>query len=177
MTDTKALTTELKEIVPEPMFTEALNHLCDARKYVCNKETSVTWVNWREKEFQIKVSWHGSLGLMCYLNFFSISERDCALKALFNVYAKSGEKPFIEQGHGWTKARYGFVSNDTLTINALANKVAELGYHFTIIYNQEYISARSAFDVMGIPLVPGERGKELIDGIMKPYYARPGKNL
>lgn len=139
--------------------------------------TSVRWVNWRKDQFQIKVEWNNRHALACYLNFFSLTDRDKVHAKLFRLYADSDAKPSVEIGHGWEKQRHDFRTSNLLTVNELAGIADEMGAKYTIIYAQEDISARPLFDAMGIPLVPGEMGKELIDGVMVPYSRQRGKCL
>lgn len=131
--------------------------------------TSVRWVNWRESEYQIKVTWNGNCSLHCYLNFFSAAERDAVHEEAFNVHAMAGEKPYLEKGHGRVKLRHDFFTTKVVTVNQLAAIADEMGIQYTVIYKQECIEARPLFQTLGIPLVPGEMGKELINGVMKSY--------
>lgn len=170
---TRTVAGNVKGLVDSQLFCAALDEL----KCYGKKGTSVDWVNWRKGQYQIKVCWNGNCGLACYLNFFSSADRDAVHAELFKRYADPGTKPYLEEGHGWTKLRHSFFTQSLLSINELAEVAHEMGRKFTIIYVQECVEFRYLFTIMGIPLVPGEMGKEWIDGIMHPYSCETGKNL
>lgn len=131
--------------------------------------SKVTWVNWRQG-FQIKMGWHSGAALQCYVDFGRDSvARDCVLARAFHAYAPTGQQPGIIDGHGWTKLNYTFHSKNFISVNEVAAIATEMGYEFTVIYVQEDISARPVFDLMGIPLVPGEMGKEWVNGQFVAY--------
>lgn len=163
----------LRGIPSADLFRDAVSKIKIYRK----AGTSVNWVNWRQNQFQIKVSWNNNGSLSCYLNFFSAADRDHVHAELFERYAKPGTTPYRQEGHGWTKLRHDFGTDDVITINELAQVADEAFIRYTVIYAQEDISVRPLFDLMGIPLVPGEMGKELIDGVMTPYSREVGKCL
>lgn len=160
-------------MVPQKVFNDIINSIKPWRSV----NTEINWVNWRKDEYQIKVEWSGRATLVCYLNFFSQSERDAVHAAIFEKHARAGEKPYLQQGHGWAKYRHDMVSDKLITINELSAIANEMDIKHTVIYAQENISARPLFDDMGIPLVAGEMGKELIDGVMQPYSREAGKCL
>ena len=62
-------------------------------------------------------------------------------------------------------------------MNEVADIAESLGYEFSVLYVQECIGARPAFETLGIPLVPGEMGKEWIGGEFVPYSCPMGACL
>jgi hypothetical protein len=147
------------------------------KKWAPTRATSLYWVNWREG-FQIKMKWYGIESLACYLDFGKNSgAREAVMKRTFDIYAAPGEKPSIIDGHGWTRPDYSLHSGEFISVNTVADLAQEMGYTFTVLYVQECIDGREVFTKMGIPLNPGESGKEWIDGKFVPYSKPSGKNL
>lgn len=140
--------------------------------------TGVTWVNWRNGSFQVKMLWKRNPTFSCYLDFGkNVSAREAVLKAVFDRFALEGQKPYLERGHGWSKYDYSLDSGEFISVNKVAEIATELGFEFTVLYVQGSISCRHIFDTMGIPLVPGEMGKEWIGGEFAPYSCPLGQNL
>jgi hypothetical protein len=139
--------------------------------------TSVKWVNWRKDEYQIVLEWNNAPSFACYLSIKSATDRDALHKKLFELFANKDQKPFHQEGHGWSKMRYDFWSSNVISINKIADIADGMGLVYTIIYAQESISARNVFNTMQIGLVPGESGKELIQGTYSPYARETGKCL
>lgn len=139
--------------------------------------TSTTWVNWRQG-FQIKMLWFGCASFACYLDFKkNMAARDAVLKCVFEKHAVAGQKPSKIDGHGWTAYDYSLHSSEFISVNEVADIAVAMGFVFSVIYVQECISARPAFDTLGIPLVPGEMGKEWLDGAFVPYSCPSGACL
>lgn len=157
--------TETPNMVPKKVF----NRIIQSIEPWNGVNTEINWVNWRKDQYQIKTQWSGRETLVCYLNFFSQSERDAVHAEIFKRYSRKDQKPYLQQGHGWSKYRHDLVCKRLITINELSAVANEMGIKHTVIYVQENISARPLFDEMGISLIPGEMGKELIDGVMHPY--------
>lgn len=139
--------------------------------------TRITWVNWRNG-FQVKVAWYGNASFICYLDFGKDSSaREGLLKRVFDKYSTAGEKPSVIEGHGWSRLDYSLKSKDFISVNELAKIAEEMGAHFTVLYVQECVSSRPLFDLMDIPLVPGEMGKEWVSGSFIPYSCPSGQCL
>lgn len=139
--------------------------------------TRVSWVNWRDG-FQLKMGWNGSASFHCYLDFGkNVDARKSAMKAAFERFAELGTKPRVEEGHGWSQLDYSFKTQQFVSVNEVAELAKDLGLEFTIIYCQTCIASRPIFETMGIPLVPGETGKEWVDGELIPYSCPNGRNL
>lgn len=160
-----------------------VNAITTLKTYGHKNGTYLNWVNWRSGA-QVKMTWNGISSFSVYFDmrtndlYTSVhSARDALLEKAFKTFMPEGAKPRIEYGHGWTKARHEFWSNDFISANQIAELANELGLCFTVIYVQECIDARPAFDILGIPLVPGEMGKEWIDGEYHPYSCPTGKCL
>lgn len=140
--------------------------------------TEFSWVNWRTAYgCQIAVSWCGLAA--CFRVYFDFPEkehinRDAALAELFAKFAPEGLKPREVWGHGWTSWNHDFVAEGVVSIHQIY-QIAKKHGCTSIIYNQESISARWVFDSLGIPLVPGESGKEWIKGKFHPYATEAGK--
>lgn len=160
-------------LVPESLLIAATEQLS---RYAKNYVTYVSWVNWRQG-FQIVMSWHGNPSLRCYVCFETHSDRQAVFKQVFEEFAAAGQKPKTIDGHGWSAPDYTLYSGDFISVNAVARAAAAQGVNFTVIYNQESVSARPLFGVMGIPLVPGEMGKEWVNGEFIPYSCPTGMNL
>ncbi|HDS0960469.1 TPA: hypothetical protein QDZ28_004222 [Pseudomonas putida] len=170
---TQALNT-LPNLVPAELLKAATDQL---NKWNPNAVTRLSWVNWRQG-YQIKMGWYDGAALNCYLDFKKNSAgRDAVLKHLFNLHAGPGKKPSVINGHGWSKLCHEFSTGEFLSVNEVAEVAKSLGCEFTVIYVQTCVSARPVFEVMGIPLVPGEMGKEWIDGEFVPYSCPSGMNL
>lgn len=156
-------------MVPVELLRSAIEQL---PKWSPKVTTAVTWVNWRQG-FQIKMSWFGSSSFVCYLDFKkNKGARAAVLKTVFDKFAVTGQKPGVIDGHGWTAMDFSLHSSAFISVNDVAAMATEMGYDFSILYVQEDISSRSIFTLMGIPLVPGEMGKEWINGQFL-SYSRP----
>jgi len=139
--------------------------------------TRLTSVNWRQG-YQIKISWYGGASFNCYLDFKRDHlARESVLKRAFGLYAEAGVKPRKVEGHGWSMLDYEFGSDTFISVNEIADLAQSMGFEFTVLYVQSCVSSRPVFSVMGIPLVPGEMGKEWIDGEFVPYSCPAGQNL
>jgi hypothetical protein len=139
--------------------------------------TRVSWVNWRDG-YQLKMGWNGSAAFNCYLDFGkAFASRQSAMKAAFERFAEPGTKPRVEQGHGWTELDHSFKTKQFVSVNEVAELAKDLGLEFTIIYCQTCSGSRHIFETMGIALVPGEVGKELVNGELIPYSCPMGRNL
>ncbi|NMZ66910.1 hypothetical protein HBN99_21555 [Pseudomonas oryzihabitans] len=123
----------------------------------------ISWVNWRQG-FQIKAHWYGNCSLLCYLDFKDSVARDDTLATAFKRFAAPGARPRVIHGHGWSCLDYSFPSDHFVSINELAEIVDAKGYAYTVLYVQECVGARPLFEILGIPLVPGEMGKEWVGG-------------
>ena len=123
----------------------------------------ISWVNWRQG-FQIKAHWYGNCSLLCYLDFKDSVARDDTLATAFKRFAAPGARPRVIHGHGWSCLDYSFPSDHFVSINELAEIVDAQGYAYTVLYVQECVGARPLFEILGIPLVPGEMGKEWVGG-------------
>lgn len=161
-------------MVPVELLQSAIDQL---DKWSPKVVTSTSWVNWRQG-FQIKLRWYGCASFACYLDFKkNVSARDAVLKRVFELHAQVGQKPRKVDGHGWMAYDYELRSSEFISVNEVAEIAASLGYEFSVIYVQESISARPAFGTMGIPLVPGEMGKEWIGSAFVPYSCPMGACL
>ena len=139
--------------------------------------TSVAWVNWRQG-YQIKLLWFGCASFACYLDFKKDrAARDLVLKRVFEKHAVTGQKPSKIDGHGWAAYDYSLRCGEFISVNEVADIAESLGYEFSVLYVQECIGARPAFETLGIPLVPGEMGKEWIGGEFVPYSCPMGACL
>lgn len=139
--------------------------------------TSTSWVNWRQG-FQIKMIWFGSATFACYLDFKkNMAARDAVLKRVFERHAVAGQKPSKIDGHGWSAYDYSLRCSEFFSVNEVAEIAESMGYDFSVLYVQESISARPAFETMGIPLIPGEMGKEWDGGAFVPYSCLSGDCL
>ncbi|HDS1721653.1 hypothetical protein NPS53_09085 [Pseudomonas putida] len=139
--------------------------------------TSTSWVNWRQG-FQIKMVWYGCASFACYLDFKKdAAARNAVLKRVFEAHAVAGQKPSKIDGHGWSAYDYSLRCSEFISVNEVAEIAESLGYEFSVLYVQECIGARPAFETLGIPLVPGETGKEWIDGAFVPYSCPMGACL
>lgn len=140
--------------------------------------THFTWVNWRTAYGgQVAVSW-GNTG-SSFRVYFDFPEhhrpaRDDALRVLFSKYAPKHLKAGLIEGHGWTKEEHTFTADRIVGIWEIYQVVKRYGCT-SIIYVQESVSARWVFDKLGIPLVPGESGKEWVKGKFIPYATPQGK--
>lgn len=161
-------------MVPIDLLKSAIEQL---PKWNPESVTRLTWVNWR-KGYQIKIHWYGDASFICYLDFKQDRlARDAVLKRAFEVHAGAGMKPLLIRGHGWTELDYEFQSDTFISVNEIAEIAQDMGYDFTVLYVQECIGSRPVFQLMGIPLVPGEMGKEWISGAFVPYSCPSGQNL
>ena len=139
--------------------------------------SSVGWVNWR-KGYQVKLLWKGNPTFICYLDFgSSMAARDTVLKHAFDRYAPAGMKPRKEVGHGWTRLDHSMRIDAFISVQDLAAIADELGFVYTILYVQNTSDARPLFDALGIPLVPGESGKEWTGSEFISYATPAGQNL
>ena len=156
-------------MVPENLFRAAVDQLPQWRN---SKLSHVGWVNWRDG-YQIQMKWKGYETFSCYLDFGrNKSARAAVITRLFELHAPAGQKPSVIDGHGWQALDHTFFTNEFLSVNAVAALATEMGFEFTVLYVQESISSRPIFDTMGIPLVPGETGKEWT-GSELISYAKP----
>jgi hypothetical protein len=138
--------------------------------------TSLSWVNWR-KGFQIKMTWFGGAAFACYLDFGkNAAARDAVLKRVFSGVAP-GEEPKVIDGHGWSCLDYSVGSKSFISVNEVAAVASSMGFEFKVLYVQESISARPVFHTMGIPLIPGETGKEWVNGEFISYSCPPDQCL
>ena len=160
-------------MVPVDLLKSAIDQL---DKWSPETATRVTWVNWRQGS-QIKMSWFGSASFACYLDFKNWDHRDIVLKKIFEAHAEPGKKPRKVDGHGWTSLDYSLNCGEFISVNEVATLTESLGYEFTVLYVQECISARPIFTAMGIPLVPGEMGKEWMNNAFVPYACPIGQCL
>ena len=138
--------------------------------------SQVGWVNWR-RGFQIKALWYGNCSLLCYLDFKDRVARDDTLATAFRRFAAPGARPRKSDGHGWSCLDYSFQSDQFVSINELAEIADAKGYAYTVLYVQECVGARPVFATLGIPLVPGEMGKEWVGGEFISYACPAGQNL
>ncbi|MEX6780386.1 hypothetical protein [Pseudomonas aeruginosa] len=161
-------------MVPVELLKTAVEQL---PKWNVSAVTRLTSVNWRQG-YQIKMHWYDGAAFICYLDFKrDYNAREAVLKRAFEQFADDGAKPRTIDGHGWTKLDYEFRSGSFISVNEIAQIAQSMGYDFTVLYVQESISSRPIFSVMGIPLVPGEMGKEWVDGEFVPYSCPMGQNL
>lgn len=161
-------------MVPVELLKSAIEEL---DKWSPKVVTRTSWVNWRQG-FQVKMRWYGSATFACYLDFHkNVAGRDAVLKRVFELHSVTGQKPRKIDGHGWTAYDYELSCGEFISVNEVAEIASSMGYEFSIIYVQESISARPAFDTMGIPLVPGEMGKEWVGGAFVPYSCPMGACL
>lgn len=161
-------------MVPVVAFKQAIDQLPIWRN---NIGTRVTWVNWRNGN-QIKMGWSDNASFHCYIDFGKDgAARMSTMKAAFERFSEAGDKPSVKQGHGWSELDYSFHTKQFVSINEVVELAQGLGLPFTVIYCQSCIDSRPIFETMGIPLVPGEMGKEWIDGEFIPYACPTGRNL
>lgn len=164
----------LPNLVPAELLKSAIDQLS---KWDLTATTRLSWVNWRQG-YQIKMAWYGGSALNCYLDFkANMTARDAVLRRLFKLHAAPGKKPTVINGHGWTTLCHEFSTVEFLSVNEVAAVAKSLGHEFTILYVQTCVSARPTFDQLGIPLVPGEMGKEWINGAFVSYACPAGMNL
>lgn len=160
-------------MVPAELLRNALDQLTQWQPQIGAK---ITWVNWRQG-FQVKVSWYGNSSFVCFLDFGKDHvARDSVLKGVFEKFAPAGQKAKIEHGHGWSARDYSLESQQYISLNDVVDVANGLHCTFSVLYTQEG-SGRPLFDIMGIPLVPGESGKEWINGELVSYSCPTGKNL
>ncbi|MBI6727123.1 hypothetical protein YA0089_26275 [Pseudomonas viridiflava] len=165
-------------MVREELLLSAVEQLESWRADKLGMDTGITWVNWRNGSFQVKMLWRRNPTFVCFLDFGkNFSARDSVLKAVFTRFAVDGQKPYLERGHGWSKMDYSLDASMFISVNQVAEIATELGVDFSVLYVQESISSRHIFDTLGIPLVPGEMGKEWIGGEFIPYSCPIGQNL
>lgn len=139
--------------------------------------TRLTTVDWRQG-YQIKMHWYGGASFLCFIDFKrDRNAREAVLKRAFELHAGAGAKPRSIDGHGWSMLDYEFRSMTFISVNEVAEIAQSMGYEFTVLYVQESVCSRPVFSVMGIPLVPGETGKEWLAGEFVPYSTPAGKNL
>lgn len=161
-------------MVPAALLRNAIDQL---DKWSPDLGANITWVNWRQG-FQVKMSWYGAAAFACYLDFGRDRvARDSVLKAVFERFAPAGQKPRVEKGHGWTALDFSLRSKKYICLNDVIEIARSMGHQFTVIYVQECISSRPIFETMGIALVPGEMGKELINGEFVSYSTPLGMCL
>lgn len=152
-------------MVPAESLEKAVNLL---NKY-SKKATRITFVNWRGS-YQVKMGWYGGAALECFLDFQGDkAARDAVLKAVFEKHAAPGGEPATIDGHGWSFSDYTLIAEPFISLNEVAGIAEQMGFQFSVLYVQEDISARPVFEVMGIPLVPGEMGKEWKGGQFHSY--------
>lgn len=145
-------------------------------KWSADISTSLSWVNWRNG-YQIKMTWYGGAAFACYLDFGkNRTARDAVLQRVFEG-AAPGQEPQIIDGHGWSCLDYSANSKNFISVNEVAAVASAMDAEFSVLYVQESISARLVFNTMGIPLVPGEMGKEWINGEFVPYSCPLGQCL
>lgn len=163
----------IESLVHADVLQGAVNKLKGYGQY---KISRVSCVNWRGG-YQIKVSWKGGVGLECYLDFGkNHAGRSRVLRAAHSFHAPKDYKPVL----GYVpldEDRFAFESNAFISINDIATLALDMGEPFTVLYVQSSISARPLFADMGIGLVPGEMGKEWIDGEFVGYRCETGKCL
>lgn len=161
-------------MVPSELLRKAIDQLDKWNPAVA---TNVSWVNWR-KGYQVKMNWYDGAGLACFLDFGTNSAaRDAVLQAVFKRFSPEGCKPKIIDGHGWRAHDYSVRSKEFICLNDVVEIATAAGFQFTVLYVQECVSARPAFETMGIPLVPGEMGKEWVGGAFVPYSCPIDQNL
>lgn len=173
MTASIAMPTSIESLVSADVLQGAVNKL---KMYGKWKLSRVSYVNWRNG-YQIKVSWKDSGALECFLDFGkNHAGRNRVLRAAHSFYAPKDYEPVL----GYTPSeedRFGFESNAFISVNDIAALALGMGEPFTVLYVQSSISARPLFADMGIGLVPGEMGKEWIDGEFVGYSCETGKCL
>jgi hypothetical protein len=144
-------------MVPANLFRAAVDQLPQWRN---SKMSHVGWVNWRDG-YQVQLQWKGYESFSCYLDFGrNKAARNTVIASLFERHAPAGQKPAVIDGHGWQALDHTFSTNEFLSVNEVAELATEMGFDFTVLYVQASISSRPIFETMGIPLVPGETGKE-----------------
>lgn len=114
---------------------------------------------------------------MCYLDFKNSIARDDTLATAFKRFAAPDARPRKIDGHGCSCLDYSFQSDQFVSINELAEIADAKGYAYTVLYVQECVRARPVFATLGIPLVPGEMGKEWVGGQFISYACPSGQNL
>lgn len=162
-----------QDLVPDAKLFQALAHLPSYRWI----GTEMSWANWRNS-WQIIVSWNDGQALRCYVCFNTRAERDSTLQAAAHKWAQLATKVDLggmqhPDDPPVCRIRLPAVSN----IHELVDLAHQQGSSVSVIYKQECISARAAFDMMGIPLVPGECGKELTAQGYISYHAPAGQCL
>lgn len=146
-------------MVAAELLKEAVDQL---DKWNLKSVSRATWVNWRSG-YQIKMNWYDGASFLCYLDFKQDrSARDAVLKRVFETHSVVGQKPKVIDGHGWSALDYSLSTGFFISINEVAEIAKGMGFQFSVLYVQESIRARPVFTSMGIPLVPGEMGKEWI---------------
>lgn len=146
-------------MIPDSTLRAAIDKL---PKYKNSANTYVSWIGLGQSCL-IKISWFSrESALCCYIDFKNNqNERDAVLKAAFLKFAKGSSEAFHDTKVGVT---YSFSSNEVLTPNDIIELAKTKDIGFTLIYAQEDISARPLFEDLGIPLIPGETGKEWVKG-------------
>jgi hypothetical protein len=146
--------------------------------YWCKKQYSrLTWVDWRQDSVQIKMNWNEISSFEVYIDFkaenktVSRHNRDHILQVLFNHYCPD-KKPSRNR---WEELEYTFMTDSFVSPNKVAEVADNLGYEYTIIYKTD--GSRDFMEKIGLPIVPGETGKEWINGVYNSYSPRGGKNL
>tara|TARA_R110002094_G_scaffold165050_1_gene148970 strand:+ start:128 stop:652 length:525 start_codon:yes stop_codon:yes gene_type:complete len=172
-TQPNTITPLLSSLVPVNLLKEALDLLPTYGK----AGTDLGCVNWRDA-FQITVQWNNNSCLECYVEFQRSSDRNAILKAAFDRFAPGGTKPMLRDTYTiWERPEYVFHAPELISVNDIVAICIERGVEVTVLYVQESPKARPVFDVMGIPLVPGEMGKEWINGEFHPYSRHKDKCL
>lgn len=146
--------------------------------------TQISWVNWREGA-QIKIGWNRTFSLFVYIDiresgsYGSVyAARNALLERAFKHYMPEGSEPQVRDRYTrYASLDYQFTQPGFISPNEIVSIAEEMGIGFSVLYIQECVSARSAFNLLGIPLDPGEMGKEWINGEYLPYSCPIGKCL
>jgi hypothetical protein len=161
-------------MVPVDVLRSAIDQL---EAWHAPRLSTIGWVNWR-KGYQVKLLWKSNPTFICYLDFGTNSAaREAVMKRAFERFAPAGTKPKKEIGHGWTRLDYSLRTDDFVSVQDLAEIADELGFQYTILYVQNTSGARPLFETLGIPLVPGESGKEWTGSEFIGYTTPRGQNL
>lgn len=175
----------MQSLVPADKLLQAIESLPAWPRDRTEMRTSLSWVNWRSsKGAQIKLSWRGCSSFLVFIDVLDSEgygnryrAREALLEAAFKQFADEGAKPRLEHGHGWTAYRWDFTAKRFVTPQDITAIAEKMGIHVGALYVQECISGRHAFDILGIPLVPGENGKEFVGGEWISYSTPLGKCL
>ena len=160
------------------------NALSTLKDYSKVPITEVHGVCWRQDASQVKVEWNRNSSLAVYINVMAsenFASPRCArnelLKKAFSKFMPVGTKPYHRVSQGYNELEYNFDYKGFISVEELLVIADELGLKYSVIYAQESICARPAFDLLGIPLNAGEMGKEWINGIYHPYTRTTGAPL